>query len=159
MPTAPDASTLAENLACHIAGLTPQKRRDWVKKGLLDQVSTSARLTELQVVQLALVRELHDVLGARDAGVVWIELRKQLEARLPVGRLDVVVDLGYREVTLVSVQEDLVQAVRTGRAICVIPIDDLITRVREAFRRLAEAPKGSGSTSASARGKSGASSA
>jgi len=152
VPTAPDITEISENLACEIAGLTPQKRRDWVKKGLLEQPTTNAKLSELQVVQLALLRELHDVLGSRDAGLAWSELRKQLSGRLPVGELDVVVDLGYREVTLVADPAALPATVRTKRPICVIPVEELLTRVRAAFRRVTSAgPSPSGAEGSSAR--------
>jgi hypothetical protein len=143
MPSRVDATVIPENLACEIAGLAPSKRRDWVKKGLLDQPTTKAKLSELQVVQLALVRELHDVLGSRDGGVIWLEVQRQLASRVPVGHLDVVVDLGYREVALVSEADGLSPAVRTTRAVRVIPMEDLISRVREAFRRVAAVQTGS----------------
>jgi hypothetical protein len=142
MPRRSDASVIAENLGCEIAGLTPAKRRDWVKKGLLDQPTSRSKLSELQVVHLALVRELNNLLGPRDGGIVWLELKKLLTDRVPAGDLDLVVDLGYREVTLVSDRDAIGDAVRTTRPIRVIPLGPLITRVREAFRRVAASPTG-----------------
>jgi hypothetical protein len=142
MPQRSDAPLIAENLACEIAGLTPSKRRDWVKKGLLDQPTSKSKLSELQVVHLALVRELNHLLGPRDGGIVWLELKKLLAGRVPAGDLDLVVDLGYREVTLVHDRDAIGDAVRTTRPIRVIPLGPLITRVREAFRRVAPSSAG-----------------
>lgn len=137
MPNQSDVSLIPENLACEIAGLAPSKRRDWVKKGLLDQPTTKAKLSELQVVHLALVRELHDQLGPRDGGIVWLELQQLITERLPVGHFDIVVDLGYREVRIVTDANEIPRLVRTGRALRVIPLADLVGRVREAYRRVA----------------------
>jgi hypothetical protein len=142
MPGRSDGTVIAENLACEIAGLSPSQRRHWVKRGLLDQPLTEAKLSELQVVELALVRELHELLGPRDGGIVWQELQKALASRIPVGNLDLVVDLGYREVTLVGEVAALADAVRTSRPVRVIPIGPLVTRVRGAFGRVASAPTG-----------------
>ena len=47
-----------------------------------------------------------------------------------------VVDLGYREITLVTSDAELAVAVRTTRTVRVIPIGGLIARVRSAFRGL-----------------------
>ena len=48
-----------------------------------------------------------------------------------------VVDLGYRDITLVTSDAELAVAVRTTRTVRVIPIGGLIARVRSACRRLA----------------------
>src|ERR1044072_6239588 len=91
--------TISESLACEIAGLSPQKRRQWVDRGMLDQPARDARLTELQVIELAVLRELHDVLRSRDAPIIWGELRESIRGQLLQRTLDVVVDTGYREVS------------------------------------------------------------
>lgn len=155
MPRRPDVAALPENVACDIAGITPSKRKDWVKRGLVVQPRTKAKLTEMQVVQLAVVEALHESLGPRDAGVVWKELQQLLSDRIPVGALDVVVDLGYREVTLATDHAALAEAVRTGRAVCVVPLRQLVDRVREAFRRVASAPSGPADDTVVRRGREG----
>lgn len=65
-----------------------------------------------------------------------MELRKLLAERLPVGYFDIVVDLGYREVSIVSQPEQLSDLVRTGRPVRVIPLGPLVARVRDAFKRV-----------------------
>jgi hypothetical protein len=137
MPSHSDVSLIPEKVACEIAGLAPSKRRDWVNKGLLDQPTTQAKLSELQVVHLAIVRELHDLLGPRDGGIVWLELHERLATEVPVGHWDIVVDLGYREVVLVTDPKEIPTIVRTGRAVCVIPLGEVVTRVGQAFKRVA----------------------
>jgi hypothetical protein len=127
---------LPESLACEVAGLAPSKRRDWVKRGLLRQPLKGARLRDLHVIELAVVRELHDVLGPRDAGLAWREVREQFRDTVPSSGLAIVVDLGYREAVLVSTDEELVRAVSTTRPVQVIPLGELIERVRAAVTRL-----------------------
>jgi hypothetical protein len=139
MPRQSDGKpTLGVTVACEIAGLAPSKRRDWVEKGVLDQPLTAAKLSELQVVELALLRELHDDLGPKDAAVVWSASRDLLLGGLLAPHLDLVVDLGYREAVVVTDASALADAVRTGRPVKVLPLAALTRRVRDAFRRMTE---------------------
>src|SRR4051794_12218962 len=110
-----DVPSLNEALACDVAGIAPAKRKDWINRGLVDQPLTGAQLSELQVVELALVQELHHELGPRDGGVAWMQLRVLLKDRLPTGELDLVFDNRFRKVALVSSPDDLSAAVRTKR--------------------------------------------
>ncbi|HZT94772.1 MAG TPA: hypothetical protein VE985_09870 [Gaiellaceae bacterium] len=137
MPLESDEPLIPENLACEIAGLAPSKRRDWVKRGLLNQPTRRAKLSELQVVHLAIARELHDLLGPRDGGIVWLELQPLLAPQLPFAHFDMVVDLGYREVTVVTDPNEIPALVRSGRPVRVISFDELVSRVSGAFKRVA----------------------
>jgi hypothetical protein len=136
MPTPPDGASLGVTVACEIAGLAPSKRQDWVKKGVLDQPLKAVQLSELQVVELALLRELHDHLGPKDAAAVWREARVPLIDALADSQLDLVVDLGYREAVVVTGAVALAEAVRTGRALKVLLLAEVAHRVQEAFRRM-----------------------
>jgi hypothetical protein len=78
--------------------------------GVLDHPARSARLNEGQIVELSVVRELHDLLGARDAALIWLEVRGAFRKHADSAHLDFVVDIGYREATLVLSPEDLGEA-------------------------------------------------
>jgi hypothetical protein len=147
---ADDRKTLPESLACEVAGLAPPKRRDWVKRGVLDHPLKDAQLRELQVVELAVVRELHDVLGPRDATVVWKEIRESLRESVMADELFVVVDVAYREATLATSPEEVAAAVTTSRAVRVLTMGDLVQRVRAAFSRLAGTARRGDQTTGSA---------
>jgi hypothetical protein len=134
--------TISESLACEIAGLSPPKRRQWVERGTLDQPARDVQLTELQVVELAVLRELHDVFGPRDAAALWGELHEPLREHLLQPTIDIVVDTGYREVALATSDTALARHVRTGRPIRVLSVGALVQRCRDAFRRMsADAPR------------------
>jgi hypothetical protein len=135
-----DVPSLNESVACEVAGITPAKRKDWVKRGLVEQPATGARLGELQVLELALVQELHHLLGPSNGSVAWRQLQELLNTRLPAGQLDLVFDHRFRKVTLAACPSQVADAVRTKRPMSVIPLAELIGNVREAFRRLALAP-------------------
>jgi hypothetical protein len=68
------------------------------------------------------VRELHDLLGAKDAAVVWLEGQDAFRQHADDSHLDIVVDIGYREVILVTRPEDLGEAVRTSLPTRVAPV-------------------------------------
>lgn len=128
--------TISESLACEIAGLSPPKRRQWVERGTLDQPARDVQLTELQVVELAVLRELHDIFGPRDAAVLWAELHEPLRDHLLQPTIDVVVDTGYREVALATSDTELARHARSGRPIRVLSIGPLVQHCRDAFRRM-----------------------
>lgn len=137
MPRSSDAPrTLSESLGCEVAGLTPQKRRAWLKRGVLLDKDISQGLTELQVIELAVVMELHAVLGANDAKVIWRESRATIRESVFVERLDLVIDAARRETTFVRTNEEVAAAASTGRLVRVVPLAELIGKTREAFRRL-----------------------
>lgn len=137
MPSASDAHrTLSENLACEVAGLTPQKRRAWLKRGVLLDKDASNGLTELQVIELAVVMEFHAALGATDAEVVWRESRDTVRANVFVDRLDLVVDAARREPTFARSDAEVAAAVSTGRLVRVVRLGELISKTRQAFQRL-----------------------
>jgi hypothetical protein len=137
MPRSSDAiRTLSENLGCEVAGLTPQKRRAWLKRGVLLDTDISQGLTELQVIELAVVMELHALLGAGDAEVIWRESREMIRESVFVERLDLVIDAARRESTFAVSDEEVAAAVSTGRLVRVVPLAELIGKTRDAFRRL-----------------------
>jgi hypothetical protein len=138
MPRLTDGTRrLSEKSACEIAGITPPKRRAWIGRGVLPKVDAKSGLTELQVVELALVELLHRMLGASDAHVVWREIGESVREAVFEDRLDLVVDAGWRSSTLVRTDAELVAAVSSGRSVRVIQLAPLIKETREAFRRIA----------------------
>jgi len=106
----------------------------------LAQPRTEARLSERDVIDITLIRLLHETLKARDANIVWEQLRSQLDDRLPTGDLYLVVDAVYRSAEL-HTRDTLIAAVRTGRLVRVIPLGPTVELVRQAFRRLVAEPK------------------
>lgn len=137
MPRSSDTiRTLSENLGCEVAGLTPQKRRAWLKRGVLLDKDISQGLTELQVVELAVVTELHNVLGASDAEVIWRDSRETIRQNVFVERLDLVIDVTRRESTFARSDQEVAAAVSTSRLVRVVPLAEPIRKTREAFRRL-----------------------
>jgi hypothetical protein len=81
-------------------------------------------------------------LDPRDAGIVWPELWSVLEPLLKAevpDVLDVVIDVGYKEFTLVASVSELRPAVSTKRTVIVVPLSSLLRRVGAAFRRAAAA--------------------
>lgn len=127
---------LSEKVSCEIAGVTPPKRRAWLKSGVPLDNDVDSGLTELQVVELAIVQRLHQLLGPGDARVVWGEVRTTIGECLMLERLELVVDAARREPILVSSSDALVRVAATGRLIRVIPLAPLIKETVEAFRRM-----------------------
>jgi hypothetical protein len=134
-----DGRRLSESVGCEIAGVTPAKRRAWIKRGVLTHADAKAGLSELQIVELALVNLFHGLLGPGDAAVVWREAGEAIKDAILVERIDLVVDTAWRQCHLVSSDAALAEIVASGRQIRVIPLAPLVKQTREAFRRLAAA--------------------
>jgi hypothetical protein len=138
MPRQPDGThRVSERLGCDVAGVTPPKRRAWINRGVLPQVDVAAGLNELQVIELALVALLHDVLGPADALVVWREVGDLVRDVIFSERLDLVVDAAWRECRLARSDAELSRAVTGGRLVRVISLAPVIKTTRGAFRRVA----------------------
>jgi hypothetical protein len=138
MPRVADsARRLSESLGCEVAGVTPPKRRAWIKRGVLPEADAKAGLSELQVIELAVLELLHALLGPGDAGVVWRESGGAIKDAIFADRIDLVVDSAWRQCRLVSSDADLAEAVVSGRQLRVIPLAPLIKQTRDAFRRVA----------------------
>jgi hypothetical protein len=141
MPRLADgARRLSESLGCEVAGVTPPKRRAWIKRGVLPQSDAKMGLTELQVVELAVLEQLHALLGPGDAAVVWREAGEAIKDAIFADRLDLVVDSAWRQCRLVSSDAELAEAVATGREVRAIPLAPLVKKTRDAVRRLAVTP-------------------
>lgn len=138
MPRVADSGRrLSEKLGCEIAGFAPPKRRAWIERGVLPKADAKVGLTELQVVELALVNLLHILLGPADAHVVWNEVADPVKEAVFAERLDLVVDCAWRSSTLVRTDAELAAAVSSGRPVKVIQLAPLIKETKEAFRRVA----------------------
>jgi hypothetical protein len=136
MATHPDARPrLSESLACGIGCLTPQKRRAWVKRGVLPDWDAKGGFTELQVIQITVVRVLHDALGPHGAKVAWSEIEKDLLQGILQPRLDLVIDVDRLRCHLVRSDQELALAVRTTVCLRVIPLAEEIAEARLAFQR------------------------
>lgn len=140
MPRVADGGRrLSESVGCEVAGLTPPKRRAWIKRGVLAKADAKAGLTELQVIELAVLELLHGVLSPGDAAVVWRDAGDVIKEAIFADRLDLVIDTAWRQCRLVSSDAELAEAVATGRQLRVIRLAPLIRQTREAFRRVAAA--------------------
>lgn len=127
---------LSESLGCEVAGVTPPRRRAWIRRGVLPRANAKAGLTELQVVELAVLELLHGFLGPGDAAVVWRETSEAVKDAIFSDRLDLIVDSAWRHCRLVSSDGELADAVTTGREVRVLRLAPLISNTRDAFRRL-----------------------
>ncbi len=115
--------------------------------------STSGGCTLSDAFELFVLSKLLATIGPRDTGFVWPEIQSALREKLLVGGLvDLVVDLQTKRAVIVQDRDQLMAAVRTGRATCVFPLADELAALRENFQRLAEraTPKTGGSARGSA---------
>jgi hypothetical protein len=104
-----------------------------VKRGALPHWSAKQGFTELQVIQLCLVRVLQEVLGPHDGKIAWDKIGDELLRSVLQPRFDLVVETDRPRCTLARNDRELADAVRHSRCLWVIPLADEVTEVREAF--------------------------
>ncbi len=135
MPARADTK-LPEAVVCDLAGCAQPTRQSWVKRGLLSPARGGC--TTLDLIELHVLGKLLHLIGPRDTGFVWQDLRAQLRGSSMTGDLvDVVVDLQSKRAVLAQDVDAVLVGVRTERLTRVIPIADDVARLRADFRRLA----------------------
>jgi len=123
------AATIAE-----IAGIKRQLHGQWAGKSMVRQPGNEG-CDELDLIELTVLRSLMTELGPEEARIAWSQVRSHLKDRLPIGQFDVVYDSQRKLAQIASSNEDVAAAVRHGRPVRVLPMQELLTANREAFRR------------------------
>lgn len=122
---------------CELAGCAAPTRHSWVRRGLIEPCRGGCTATDL--IELYVLAKLMSLLGPRDTGFVWPDLRSELrKAALTGGIADVVVDLQSKRAALVQDAPSLLAAVRTEHPVRVIPLGDEVAALRGDFRRLVQ---------------------
>lgn len=119
-------------------GVTPNRRADWARKGLLRR--TSGRYGALDAVDLACLRTMVDKVGPKMAKRCWPDVRQALRDRLPgrKARLWAVIDERPIPVRLLTTPSAVAKAVSDAPgSVTVLAVHDLAEAALEAFRQVA----------------------
>jgi hypothetical protein len=99
--------------ACDIVGVGRRHFYDWVKRGLIDV--DGSLLSERDVVELTVLRELTACLGASEGRQAFRHVREEARATVPPGAFEVLWDVRGHEATLIRLDSELTKAIRDLR--------------------------------------------
>jgi len=132
MTSPSDVSVVPLAKACEVLGVSRQRRDGWVKDKLI-LGDTKGRTSLSEVLDCAAFIALVGALGFDDARIAWMQVRDACRANRDGVRLDVVVDLQYKETFLATSDDAIGEKVRHGRPVKVVAIGDRLNEVRAAF--------------------------
>jgi hypothetical protein len=132
MAKRPDTrSRLTASRVCALTGVRPQTRETWARRGLL---RTADRYGEFDVIEQTIVKALLGTLPKSQVDHVWQEARPQLRELLVGTQLSLVWDPELLTVTVTKTESELCAAVRHGRSVHVVALDELIAKARRLYR-------------------------
>lgn len=131
---------LSELKLCELVGVTQQHRQSLVRRGMLE-MAPPVGCSQTDAIELATLNALARHLSPSELAVAWSELRPQLRAVVPKGRLDVVFDRELGSTEIVRDDQTLRRAVISGRSMRVVELGPRLQEVLDAFRRWSAVPK------------------
>jgi hypothetical protein len=111
----------------------PKNYRYWASEDLLDPVDRRG-CTEGQAVEYAILVALTESMSLQAVREFWSELRGATRGRVIAGDLYVVQDIEAGQAQLAFEAADVLQLVRHGRPVRVVPIADRVETARRAVR-------------------------
>ncbi len=135
MARRPDGSaTISEERLCEIAGVNRTTRRKWAKRGLLRARKTGYE--ESDAVELAVLNRLTALLGPSDGPLAWKQTRPEIAKQRSSAQVDLIFDQQYKEALLTTRVGSIGTRLRHGRPVRVINLSDVISEIRQVFKRL-----------------------
>jgi hypothetical protein len=129
---------ISQETLCEIAGTSVSVRREWAKKKRLRERGR-AGYEEEDAVELAALRALIEGLGPTDGAIAWSQLRPELANRANDPDLVAVYDAQEKSASLEASLGGLRSRLTFGHHIAIVDMADPIERIRQAFRRVADA--------------------
>ena len=128
---------LSGNELAAAVGVTPNRRLDWARKGLLRREPSYG---PLDAVDLACLRALMDKVGPKSAKRCWPALREALRGQLPNRRARMWVVIDQRPAAIEIVRSPTVvtaAASKASGAVSVLAVHEIAERALDAFREAA----------------------
>jgi hypothetical protein len=133
MAPTPDAPrSIRPSRVCEICGVLRQTRQKWIDRGLLQERSACG---EIDLMETVVLRILFATIRKSHVRIAWQQIQHRLRETIPNQGLTIIWDVERREATLVTADASVIGAVRHGRPVQVIPLDEPIAAAREAFRK------------------------
>lgn len=129
--------SVPEAQACEICGISQQRCQQWAARGLFSKAATP-RWLAADVVALAQLAAIINLLGPSDGATCWAQVQTDLAASPARGRnVYVVFDLQYKKGEVVNDIRAIGPTVAHGRPNRVLALGALKRDVTAAFRRAA----------------------
>jgi hypothetical protein len=122
---------LSARRLCAITGVLPQTRDTWADRQLLDRKGLYNQLDAIE--QIVLAQLLKD-LPKGDVQIAWPQVREDLHRQVPGGLASVIWDPKPRLASLANTEAEIVELVRHGREVFVVPVADLIDQTRQSYQ-------------------------
>lgn len=130
-----DGETLSESQICQLAGVSHQRRKNWVERKLLrEPPADGCHLSDAR--SLAQLRLLVDVLGPTDGAAAWQQVSATVEADETNDVLDILFDLELKQATVVHERNLVGGLLAHGRPVRLVALAGRRAEIDAAFDRL-----------------------
>jgi hypothetical protein len=140
-----DGKSLTEAQICDLTGVSHQRRKTWVSRGLLRDTPRGG-CQRVDALALAEVRLLIDALGSTDGAAAWQQVGSELQACAPPGGVYLLFDTELKLATVLRETSAVGGLIAHGRPVRLVALTERREEIDAAFNRLCaavERPTGS----------------
>lgn len=115
---------------CAITGMQPQKRSYWADKGMLER---RRRYRQHDLIEQVVLSRLLLFLPKGDVSVAWRQIRPKLNREIPSDLYFAIWDPAKKSGAVAHRAKEIVELVRHGRSVHVVPLAEEIREARDAY--------------------------
>ena len=138
MDSEPRSFGLSANRLCAMTGVRYQTRDRWAKRGLLRKAPPYG---ELDLIEQLVLKALLATIPKSHVDLVWYQVRGDLRGIAGNNRAALVWDSELRQAKVSRSDAALSNLVRHGRPVYVLPLGEIVSQARAAYRAEARAAK------------------